>query len=166
MLKKTGVPEATDIVNAYPSAERLEQGAVAVLECFQNIPCNPCATSCPRKAIKDFEDINDMPVINHAMCNGCAICVANCPGLAIFVVDESFNPQEALIKLPFEFSPLPEVGSQVEAVNRSGEVVGVARVVRVQNPPSFDRTAVIHIAVPKALAREVRFIGVGGERHE
>lgn len=166
MLKKTGIPESIDILKAYPSIERLQQGGVAILECFQNIPCNPCATSCPRKAIKEFEDINDLPVIDHHKCNGCAICVANCPGLAIFVVDESFGTHEALIKLPYEFLPLPEEGALVDAVNRAGEVVGQARVVRVQNPPSFDRTAVIHVAVPKALAREVRFIGVGGQGHE
>lgn len=161
-LRRTGVPDKDAVQAVYPTKDRLERGAVAILECFQNIPCNPCATCCPRRAIKAFLDINDLPVIDWEKCNGCAVCVANCPGLAIFVVDENYSPTEALIKLPYEFVPLPTVGSLVQAMNRAGEVVGTAPVVRVQNPPSFDRTAVVHIAVARELAREVRFFALGG----
>ena len=162
MLKKTGVAAPEELANVLPSQERRTRGAVAVLECFQNIPCNPCATSCPRHAIKEFADINDIPSFDGDLCNGCAICVANCPGLAIFVIDETYSPDEALVKLPYEFSPLPSAGDVVKAVNRAGEQIGNVRVVRVQNPAAFDRTAVIHVAVPKAIAHEVRFIKAGG----
>lgn len=165
-LKRTGVPDNNDLDSVYPPKARLANGACAVLECFQNIPCNPCATCCPRQAIKAFHDINDLPVIDWDKCNGCAVCVANCPGLAIFVMDEDYSPTEALLKLPYEFVPLPRPGDKVEARSRAGEVVGVGRVVRVQNPPSFDRTAVVHIAVPKEIAREVRFFSLGGEADE
>jgi Fe-S-cluster-containing hydrogenase component 2 len=165
-LKRTGVPDDDDLLAVYPSRERLTKGAVAVLECFQNIPCNPCATCCPRQAIKAFHDINDLPDIDWDKCNGCAICVANCPGLAIFVIDENYSPTEALLKLPYEFVPLPRVGEKVQALNRAGEVVGTGQIVRVQNPPRFDRTAVVHMAVPKELAREVRFFTLGGEADE
>jgi len=161
-LRSTGVPDDNTLAEVYPSRERLGKGAVAVLECFQNIPCNPCATCCPRQAIKAFADLNDLPVIDWDKCNGCAICVANCPGLAIFVIDENYSPTEALLKLPYEFVPLPRAGDTVQALNRAGEAIGAGRVVRVQNPPSFDRTAVVHIAVPKELAREVRFFSLGG----
>lgn len=162
MLKKTGVAAPEELASVLPSEERLNRGAVAVLECFQNIPCNPCATSCPRDAIQEFVDINDTPAFNEDLCNGCAICVANCPGLAIFVIDETYSLEETLVKLPYEFSPLPAAGDVVVAVNRAGAEIGHARVVRVQNPPAFDRTAVIHVAVPKALGHEVRFIKCGG----
>lgn len=165
-LKRTGVPDNNDLDAVYPSRERLCKGAVAVLECFQNIPCNPCATCCPRQAIKAFHDINDLPVIDWDKCNGCAICVANCPGLAIFVIDENYSPTEALLKLPYEFVPLPRAGNAVQALNRAGEVICAGRIVRVQNPPSFDRTAVVHIAVPKELAQEVRFFSLGGAADE
>lgn len=165
MLKNTGVPTQDELAKVMPTEQRLAQGAVAVLECFQNIPCNPCATSCPRHAIKEFTDINDTPTFIEEQCNGCAICVANCPGLAIFVVDETFSPEETLIKLPYEFTPLPSPGDVVPAVNRAGQVVGTARVVRVQNPAAFDRTAVVHVAVAKNIGQEVRFIRVGGPSH-
>ena len=165
-LKRTGVPDKGDLDLVYPTKERLASGAVAVLECFQTIPCNPCATCCPRQAIRPFQDINDLPVIDWKKCNGCAVCVANCPGLAIFVVDENYSETEALLKLPYEFVPLPKAGDLVKALNRDGQEVGGGRIVRVQNPPSFDRTAVIHLAVPKELAREVRFFILGGAARE
>ncbi|NLY54522.1 MAG: 4Fe-4S dicluster domain-containing protein [Firmicutes bacterium] len=165
MLKKTGIPTQADLQEVYPRPERLAQGPVAVIECFQRIPCNPCATACQRGAIQPFEDINDRPQLDVDRCNGCALCVASCPGLAIFVVDETYSEDQALIKLPYEFLPLPQEGKIVAALNRAGEKVGEGIVVRVQNPPAFDRTAVIHLAVPRELASDVRNILVEGEPH-
>ena len=164
MLKKTGIPTSEDLASVLPSSERLGKGAVAIIECFQNIPCNPCATVCPRGAIAAFSDINDRPEIVHDKCNGCAICVANCPGLAIFVVDEQHRPGLAMVKLPYEQYPLPERGQAVEALNRAGEVVCEGTVILIQNPRSFDRTAVVHVEVPKQLAQSVRNIRVKGGR--
>lgn len=164
MLKSTGVPTATDLAQVYPSEERLAQGPVAIIECFQRIPCNPCATACRRGAILPFADINDRPQLNVERCNGCALCVANCPGLAIFVLDMTYSEHEALLKLPYEFLPLPEPGDMVTALNRAGAVVGEGRVIQVQNPPAFERTAIIHLAVAKELAHEVRNIVVEGEK--
>jgi len=161
MLKSTGVPSSSELQCIMPSKERLAAGPVAIIECFQEIPCNPCATSCPQGAIKPFADINDLPNFDPALCNGCAICVANCPGLAIFVVDESYSDEAALIKMPYEFVPLPEAGAIVGLLDRSGQQVGLGKVVRVQNPPRFDRTAVVHVEVPKELAKEVRFLALG-----
>jgi Fe-S-cluster-containing hydrogenase component 2 len=163
MLKQTGVPSRAELEKIYPSAERRAQGPVAVIECFQHIPCNPCATACRQGAIRPFADINDRPLLDAERCNGCAMCVASCPGLAIFVIDETYAANEALVKIPYEFLPLPQAGERVAALNRAGEVVGMARVVRVQNPPAFDRTAVIHLAVPKELVHDVRNIALAGD---
>jgi Fe-S-cluster-containing hydrogenase component 2 len=163
LLKKTGVPSKEELMPAFPSEERMKEGPVAIIECFQNIPCNPCATSCPQDAIRDFIDINDIPVFVAEDCNGCALCVANCPGLAIFVLDETFSETETLVKLPYEFQPLPTQGEVVDVVDRGGETVGQGRVHRVQNPKSFDKTAVVWIVVPRALGRDVRFIRRKGD---
>ena len=132
MLSRTGVATIDDITSILPPEERMKQGPVAIIECFQNIPCNPCATSCAKKAIKEFSDINDRPVIDYDKCNGCGTCISNCPGLAIFVVDETYSDQEALIKIPYEFTPLPSKGQSVDALDREGNKVGKARVVKVQ----------------------------------
>ncbi len=162
MLSKTGAPTLDDLANVTPSAARMAQGPVAVIECFQQIPCNPCSTSCPRGAISSFNDINDLPEIDHDRCNGCAICVANCPGLAIFVVDESHSETTAVVKIPYEFLPVPEVGQRVTAVDREGHAVGEARVLRVQNGKQQDRTLVVWLEVPKELAMTVRHFRVEG----
>lgn len=164
MLKYTGVPSKEELAKIYPSEERLAQGPVAIIECFQEIPCNPCATACKRGAILPFVDINHLPTTNDELCNGCALCVANCPGLAIVILDMTYSDTEALIKLPYEFLPLPQEGDIVPAVNRAGEVVGKGKVEKVLKPKSFDRTAVISLVVDKALAHEVRTIRVEGEK--
>jgi Fe-S-cluster-containing hydrogenase component 2 len=159
-LEKTGIPTAEEIVAAFPSAERLAQGPVAVIECFQRIPCNPCATSCPRGAILPFGDINDLPVINYADCNGCTLCITKCPGLAIMVVDMTWKDAaglgRALIKLPYEFRPLPAVGDEVVATDRAGAFVAMAEVVQVLLNHSMNKVPIVSIAVDKSLVRTVR----------
>ncbi|HBK85256.1 MAG TPA: hypothetical protein DDZ53_04400 [Firmicutes bacterium] len=61
---------------------------------------------------------------------------------------------------------MPRVGATVKALNRAGEVVGQGTVIKVQTPPAFDRTAVIHLAVAKTLAHEVRNIVVEDEAND
>ena len=160
MLEKTGIPTKEDIAGVTPSAERRGRGPVAVIECYQGIPCNPCYTSCRFGAIKEFEDINDRPELDFDKCTGCGQCVVNCPGLSIFKVDESNSHKEALIKMPYEFLPLPEEGNFVTALNREGAPVCRARVVKVQNAKHQDRTPVVTLAVPKEYSMEVRFFNI------
>jgi Fe-S-cluster-containing hydrogenase component 2 len=156
MLEKTGVPSPELIKSVTPSEERLNKGAVAVIECYQEIPCNPCTKVCPRGAIKPMKDINERPTIDFDACNGCALCVAACPGLAISVVNTVYNEEEALIKLPWEFLPVPKKGDTVKTLDRSGEEVGLGKVVLVQDSKAFDRTKVVHVVVPKEHAMVVR----------
>lgn len=162
MLEKTGIPTEEQIREITPPKERMAKGPVAVIECFQKIPCNPCYTSCPSKAIKELVDINDRPVVDYDRCNGCGVCISNCPGLAIFVVDESYSEDKALVKLPYEFLPLPNKGDIVKALDRSGHELGKAEVIRVVNTKTQDRTPVIWIAVDKELSMKVRNIGMEG----
>jgi len=162
-LRRTGVPAEADLDGLKSALARpagMVAGPMAVLECFQRIPCDPCASSCKRGAIAPFADINDLPAFDPEKCNGCGLCVARCPGLAIFVVDETFGPDEALIKLAYEFLPLPERDGVVAALDREGRPTGQARVVRVQRPKSKDESTVVWVAVPKSLAWVVRSIRV------
>jgi len=161
-LEKDGVlsPEELAELPGMPSKERLEQGAVAVIECAQEIPCNPCEKACPSGAIRVGEPITNLPTLIEDKCTGCGLCIPLCPGLAIFVVDMTYSDQEATVQLPYEFLPLPKRGETVKALDREGRVVCPARVVKVLNPKGFDHTAVITIAVPKDQAMNVRNIAV------
>jgi len=156
MLEKTGIPTRAQIDSAFPCEKRMNQGAVAIIECFQSIPCDPCATSCPQKAIAAFADINDLPIINNDKCNGCGICITKCPGLAIMIVDMTYSETHALIRLPYEFSPLPQAGDTVLALDRTGAEMSEVQVIRVVN--SNRKTPIISIAIEKSLIKTIRNI--------
>lgn len=155
MLQENGIPTAEDLAKVTPPTERLAKGPCAMIECFQKIPCNPCATSCPFGAIERGNDINELPVIDWEKCSGCGVCVANCPGLAIFVIDLS-KPDQAVVKLPYEFLPLPIVNEVVTALGRDGAALGDAKVLRVQDGKSQDRTRLVWLEVEKKIAMQVR----------
>lgn len=158
MIEKTGVPTEEDLERVTPPEERLGRGAVAILECFQAIPCDPCVDACPKGAISIEGNINNLPLLDPEKCNGCGLCISSCPGLAIFVVDMSHPESQALVMLPHEFSPLPHRGDVVEGLDREGRVRCKGEVVRVLNTKAQDRTPIVSILVPKELAMEVRNI--------
>lgn len=163
MLKETGIPTAEDIKSITPPMERLNKGPVAVIECFQQIPCNPCYTKCKNKAIGEMADINERPQIDYNNCNGCGICAMACPGLAIFIIDYNYSENKALIKIPYEFLPIPTEGTIVKALNREGNIVGEAKVVRVQNGKGQNKTPLIWLEVDKPLIMEVRNFRMDGD---
>ena len=160
LLAHDGIAAVEDIRSILPSEERLAKGPVAIIECFQNIPCDPCYHSCKRGAIKEFNDINERPQVLLDKCNGCGNCMSRCPGLAIFVVDATYSENEAIVKIPYEFLPIPEVNELVTTVNRAGQEIGEGKVIKVQNSTAQDRTAVIWLAVDKNLMMETRHFRV------
>jgi Fe-S-cluster-containing hydrogenase component 2 len=78
----------------FPSKERLDKGPVAIIECAQEIPCNPCVESCPFDAIVISGPITELPRLDASKCTGCGSCIAVCPGQAIFVVNSKFSETE------------------------------------------------------------------------
>ena len=74
-----------------PSKDRFEKGPVAVIECIQEIPCNPCEAACRFGAIQIGDPITNLPKLIENKCTGCGICVANCPGLAIFIINKVYE---------------------------------------------------------------------------
>ena len=134
-----------------PTEEQLKKG-VAVIECIQEIPCDPCVAICPVNAIS-MKDINDTPKIDYDKCTSCKRCVGICPGLAIFVV--KIVDDKALITIHYEFLPIPKVGDKIKALDREGKPRGAAKITKVNRG---GKTTVITIEVEKELAMEVRNI--------
>jgi Fe-S-cluster-containing hydrogenase component 2 len=164
MLERTGIPTDDDLEKVIPDNKRLARGPVVIIECFQKIPCDPCAISCKVGAIKPFKDINDLPQVDFDKCTGCGICISSCPGLAIFVIDMNYSEGKSLIKLPYEMLPIPEKGEDVYALDRAGSILGKAKVIKVLKIKN--KTNIISLTVPKSLAMKIRSIKVEDENNE
>lgn len=158
MLEKSGVPTPEQLALCLPGPERVRRGAVAVFECFERIPCDPCYDACSFGAVLPFADINDLPRVDHESCNGCGNCVQHCPGLAIFVVDASWAPGKALLKLPYELLPLPRVGQALSCYDREGRKVGEGTTVRVVRGRPFLGTPVVWVEMDLDLHGQVRHV--------
>ena len=148
---KTGILSLNDL--DLPNENHMKKG-VAIIECVQEIPCNPCVDSCPVKAIS-MKDINALPIIDFNKCIGCGQCIGICPGLAIFLV--KIRNDKALISIPYEFLPVPKVGDCVLALDRSGIIRDKASVKRILKK---GKTMIITIEVAKEFAMEIRNIRV------
>lgn len=143
----------------FPSKERLTKGPMAIVECAEGIPCDPCVAACPFGAISKA-NLSTPPQVKPEKCTGCAKCVGACPGLAIFLVH--CQDGQGVITLPYELNPVPEKGEEVMVLDRSGQDVGRGRVRRVQNGPQD--TKLVTVEVDEKLAMEVRAIKVQGGR--
>ena len=148
MLKVTGVAEANQIKTRFPPLDYLIKPK-AIIECYEDIPCNPCSTSCPFQAIHIGVDINQQPKLNVELCTGCCICVHSCPGLAIMVAQSLED--KIRFKIPYEFLPIPKVGEVWNAINRSGKLIGKAIIEKVINTKKQDQTLIIQVLVDKDL---------------
>ena len=157
-VRYTGVPSKEELKNCpgVPGEARMRKGRVAGVECVQEIPCNPCEGICPVHAITVGEQITSLPHLNEEKCTGCGLCVANCPGLAIVLVDKSYSEAEGTVDFPFEYLPLPQKGDVVQAVNREGQVVCDGTVLAVTKVKSYAGTAVVRLKVPMEYVDEVR----------
>ena len=151
--EREGVAEIEDI--RLPTKEQLQKG-VAIIECIQEIPCNPCVDACPFNAIS-MENINALPIVDFEKCVGCGKCIEVCPGLAIFVV--RVKGEKATVMLPYEFIPLPKEGQMVKAINREGKEICEAVVKKVRK----GKTPVVTIELPAEYAMEARHIKVKAE---
>ena len=154
--ESTGVVRVEDI--KVPSEDRLEKGPVVIIECVENIPCNPCVAECPQEAIS-MEEITDIPDIDFKDCIGCGLCVTECPGLAIFLLDCSYSEDKCKVTVPYEYLPVPEVGEEVKALDREGDEVQRAEVTNVRKS---GRTYAVTIEIDRENAMTVRGVEVIG----
>ncbi len=156
-LLKNGYISKADL--NLPSLKEMEK-PVAVIECVQDIPCNPCEQSCPFNAIKIGKPITSLPILDAGKCKGCGTCIAKCPGLAIFVVHAPVDKEYGTVAMPYEYLPLPDIGDTVYGVDRKGEIIEKVQVKKVLQPSASDGTAVITIAVSKKNIHDIRMIRI------
>lgn len=155
-VKYTGVLNAEELENVMPTGERMKKGPVAVIECVQEIPCNPCEKACPFGAISVGADITALPVIDRDKCTGCGLCISKCPGLAIFVIDASGAEEQAKVSMPYEYLPLPKPGDIVTGTDRAGHSVCKAKVEKVDTGKQREGTAVVTLSLPAVEVNHVR----------
>jgi len=142
----------------FPGVAGSFKGLRPVIECTQNIPCNPCQDACRKGCISIGDRLTSLPVVQKdALCTGCGMCIAACSGQAIFLVNEEFEENYATVTLPYEFLPLPESGAKGEALDRSGKRVCEAEVIDVKSLKAFDNTHLLTMKVPSAMAGKARF---------
>ena len=149
--EKNGVLSLKDL--KIPTEKQLKKG-VAIIECIQEIPCDPCVAICPVNSIS-MKDINDLPKIDFDKCTGCKRCISICPGLAIFLT--KIEDDKALITLPYEFLPIPKTGEIIKALDREGNIRGNGIVKKVIKN---EKTVILTIEVQKNLVMDVRNIKV------
>jgi len=102
------------------------QKRVALIECVEEIPCNPCAVVCRLDGIEK-ESLCSPPIVDWEKCTGCTLCVAVCPGLSIYL--QSIKDGKGYVTMPYELLPAPKVGMKVKLMDRSGAVVGEGNIV-------------------------------------
>lgn len=148
---------AEDEIERYPGVTHRE-GIHPVIECTQNIPCNPCQDACRQGCISIGEKITSLPIVTKdSKCTGCGMCVASCSGQAIFLVNEDCGDGSATVTLPYEFLPLPEEGTKGIGLGRDGKKVCDAEVVSVRSLDVYDKTNLLTMRVPKEYAMKARF---------
>jgi Fe-S-cluster-containing hydrogenase component 2 len=150
--------EELNVSPGVPSEARRRKGPVATIECLEDIPCNPCESSCNVDAIFVGEDITNIPHLDEDKCVACQTCVYICPGQAIFMVDESLPDDLATVMMAYEYNPLPEKGDVVLALDRAGKKLGDAKVVAVRKTQRMDRTATVTIELPIDWSMKARAI--------
>lgn len=134
--------------------ENKELRPIAVIECCEEIPCNPCMSACPHHAIVIEGGIHHIPQLKPELCVGCGICVARCSGQAIFVVGQ--EQDYGVVSFPYEMLPLPEKGMIVDGTDREGQTVCQGEILKVMAAKNFDHTTVVTLKVPLGKEDTVR----------
>lgn len=141
----------------YPGVKSMT-GIHPVIECSQNIPCNPCQDACAKKCIIVGDNITSLPTVDEkSTCTGCGLCVASCSGQSIFLLNDEYEINYASVTMPYEFLPIPEKGMKGIALDRSGKEICEAEVVGVKSAATFDYSNLLTIKVPKEFGMNARF---------
>ena len=141
----------------------VEKGVFPVFHCYQEVPCNPCTSVCPVKAVHTENDlITGLPYRDDSVdCTGCLNCVAVCPGLAITLVDYRKDPDNPLVTIPYEiWRTTVEAGRQVTVTDADATVLGRYTVSKIRVKKKYPKTILVQVQMPKELAKKAAGIQV------
>jgi Fe-S-cluster-containing hydrogenase component 2 len=156
--------EELEELNALPPEEIVISKRVAMIECTEEIPCNPCAYVCRVDAISK-ESLSSPGIVDFEKCSGCTACVVVCPGLSIFL--QQIKDGKGYVTLPYELLPAPKAGDRVELKDRSGKIVGEGVIVKPTYQAigdAYPRWVVTVEMDDPALSYEVRAIRILGDQ--
>lgn len=141
-----------------------EEGVMPIFHCYEEIPCDPCASVCPEGVIKtDRDEITGLPyIVDISKCKSCMNCVAICPGLAVTLVDYRKENENPIVTLPYEiWRDRVEVGQMVPVTDEDGAILGHYPVEKVIiNRKKYPGTLLVQVRVDKRVAKEVAGIWV------
>lgn len=131
-------------------AEDSDAPVYPLIRCMQEIPCNPCIEACPKNCITMPGSILSLPEYG-GNCMGCGECVLACPGLAITLVVNDYDPsgETALLVMPYEFvNDIIPLGREVTTTDMEGSVVGKGRVIAYKDRASQNSRRLLLLEVP------------------
>jgi NADPH-dependent 2,4-dienoyl-CoA reductase/sulfur reductase-like enzyme/Fe-S-cluster-containing hydrogenase component 2/bacterioferritin-associated ferredoxin len=136
----------------------VEKGAMPVIHCLQEIPCNPCTTVCPSASIQiEGDPLMGLPVFtgSEGACSACLRCVTICPALAVTLVDYRKDEKFAEVTVPYEVSNFPvQKGDRIKAVDINGDLLGEMDVTAVLNHKK-SKTQLVRIKAPRQVAKRI-----------
>lgn len=134
-----------------PFVPEAKEGSVyPMIRCMQEIPCNPCTEACPKNCITMKDSILSLPEYGGE-CIGCGRCVLACPGLAINLVLEEYDPskEKALLMMPFEYvNNIIPIGREVNTTDMEGNLVGTGKVIAYRERASQNSRRLLLLEVP------------------
>lgn len=142
--------------------DRSIEGPLAFLDCWEEIPCNPCEGACRKGAITVGPDICAPPSYDPDKCDGCGKCVSICPGMAVFILDRSVGGGLARVTLPYEMRDEMGVEQEAWVVDGEGNELAKGKIVRVSGAARIGQTLLVTVEVGEEWALKVR--GVRGRR--
>jgi len=134
-----------------PFVPEAKEGSVyPMIRCMQEIPCNPCTEACPKNCITMKDSILSLPDYGGE-CIGCGRCVLACPGLAINLVLEEYDPskEKALLMMPFEYvNNIIPIGREVKTTDMEGNLLGTGKVIAYRERDTQNSRRLLLLEVP------------------
>lgn len=138
-----------------------DKGRFKVLvDCPQEIPCDPCVKACSTGAISMDEGMCGKPRITEGQCNGCLSCLEVCPVSCIYLMEK--REGETLMTLALDRLPRLSKGDEVILKDGNGKDLGRGRVIKSRAAQKDKGLRILTLKVPAEVAGSVRTVeGMG-----